>query len=362
MRKGMRYEVWGMGCKLSAISYQLSAFRNLFLCAVKRLFTSLNSLFTTYCSLLTFHVSPLTVLFLASYLMPHASSAQNVSATLDREKILLGEQVTLELKAENINAQVSPVISWFSFPDTINHIEVVKRLPVDTVSMNGTTSYIQSLTLTSFDSGDWKLPPLYAVLQRDDGGRKDTLRTNEITLEVLPVDVSNLQQYHPMKDIIDVDVQPDYLLMAGIVSGILIVSAVIWFLLKKKKTKPSLQPVAAQSLFETAMSQLDRLRKENPPAQAFYNRLDDICRIFIQSQLHVRAMQLTSDELMIQLNVYIQPEARVSFYQLLRLISAVKFAKYQPAEEQKEADIKTAKEAVEHIYYNLQRNLTRHAH
>ena len=72
-------------------------------------------------------------------------------------------------------------------------------------------------------------------------------------------------------------------------------------------------------------------------------------------------MQLTGDELMIQLNVYMQPESRVSFYQLLRLIIAVKFARYQPDEAQKMADIKTAKEAIEHIYINLQHNLTQHA-
>ena len=109
------------------------------------------------------------------------------------------------------------------------------------------------------------------------------------------------------------------------------------------------------------MSQLDRLQKENPPVQTFYNRLDEICRTFIQNQLHIRAMQLTSDELMVQLNVYMQPESRVSFYQLLRLISAVKFAKYQPDEAQKTTGVKTAKEAIEHIYYNLQRNLAQHA-
>ena len=335
MIKGVRNKIWKVKFELQSLINKLKEWR----------------LQLIVCSLL-----------IASSFISLSSLAQSVSATLDREKILLGEQVTVELKAENINPQTSPLVSWFSFPDTINHIEVVKRLPVDTVSANGTTSYVQNITITSFDSGDWKLPLLYVILQRSEDGKKDTLRTINITLQVLPVDISSLRDYHPMKDIIDVDVEPDYLMMAGIALGIIIFIAIIWYLLKKKKeVKPTLQPVAAQSLFETAMTQLEKLQKENPPIPSFYNRLHDICRTFIQNQLHIRAMQLTTDELMIQLNVYIQPEARASFYQLLRLISAVKFAKYQPADTQKEADIRTAKEAIEHIYYNLQRNLAHHA-
>ena len=273
----------------------------------------------------------------------------------------MGEQITLELKAENINTSSFPILAWFFLPDTINHIEVVKRSPIDTLVVNGATSNVQNITLTSFDSGDWKLPPLYVLLQNSDN-KKDTLTANELTIEVLPVDVSNLQEYHPMKDIIDVDVQPDYLPIAGAILLVLSVGIVVWyFFFRKKKEKLVLQPVAVRSLFETTIEQLEKLQRDNPPAQTFYTKLDEICRTFFQNQLHIRALQLTSDELMVQLNVYIRQEARVYFYQLLRLISAVKFAKYQPAEAQKAADISAAKEAVEHIYYHLQRNFTQHA-
>lgn len=307
------------------------------------------------------HYYPKISLLFVSFLVANFSFSQTVSASLDRDKILLGEQVTVELKAENINTQSFPILAWFSLPDTSHHIEVVKRSPIDTVVVNGSTSYVQNITLTSFDSGDWKLPPLFVILQNSNK-KNDTLKANELSLEVLPVDVTDMQEYHPMKDIINVDVQPDYLSVAGIVLLVLLAGIAVWyFFFRKKKEKTVLQPVAARSLFETTIEQLEKLQKENPPAQAFYTRLDEICRAFFQNQLHMRAMQLTSDEMMIQLNVYIQQESRTSFYQLLRLISAVKFAKYQPGEVQKTADINTAKEAVEHIYYHLQRNLAQHA-
>ena len=286
--------------------------------------------------------------------------SQTVSATIDRDKILLGEQITLELKAENINPQTAPVVAWFSMPDTSHHIEVVKRFPIDTISVNGTLSYTQNIVVTSFDSGNWQLPSLFVALQIGEA-KKDSLFTNAILIEVLPVDISNMQQYHGMKDIIDVAVKPDYLLFAGIVLLLAAAGAALWyFFFRKKKTGPALTPVAAKSLFETALEQLDNLGKTNPPSPEFYLRLDQICRLYLQNQLHIRALQLTSDELMVQMNVYLLPEVRTQFYQLLRLISTVKFAQYKPDEQRKPADITTAKEAIEHIFYNLQRSALHH--
>ena len=341
MRKeSVRYAVWSVKCKLSAISCKPLAFS-----------------FQRFAFRLFF-------LLLASYLIPHTLHAQSVSATVDRDKILLGEQITLELKAEGINTQTAPLAGWFLLPDTINHIEVVKRSPIDTLIINGAASYTQTVTLTSFDSGNWQLPSLPLLLQHYEDGKKDTLLTSALTIEVLPVDIDKLQQYHPLKDIIDVEVKPNYWLIAGIVLfALAAIGLAVWFffLRKKKEQKPVLNPVMARSLFETTIEQLDKLQKEAPDAQIFYTKLDDICRNFIHNQLHIRALQLTNDELMVQLNVYMQPEARTSFYQLLRLINVVKFARYGPDEAQKSADINTAKEAVQHIYYHVQRSLTPHA-
>ena len=285
--------------------------------------------------------------------------SQSASASLDRDKIVLGEQVTLELKADNINLQTSPLIKWFLLRDTGNHIEVVKRSPIDTLAVNGTLSYTQNITITSFDSGNWKLPLLQIIVQRD-GTKKDTLKANELALQVLPVDVSNLQQYHPMKDIIDVEVKPDYSFIFYTIALVILLAVILWFFLRKKK-KPAVKFVPAQSIFETAIRQLEMLEADNPPTGVFYARLDDICRYFIQHQSGIHALQLTSDELMVQLNAHLPGEARTQFYQLLRLISAVKFAKYQPDELQKSAAIITAKETVHHIYHHTQRSLLQHA-
>lgn len=297
-----------------------------------------------------------------SLLLVSSCFSQSVSATIDRDKIVLGEQITLELKAEGINPQTAPLMRWFAIPDTANHIEVVKRSAIDTIGVNGTLSYMQTVTLTSFDSGSWQLPPLFVLLQKNDG-KADSLFASKLTLQVLPVDISNLKDYHPIKDIIEVEVKPDYLLIALVVTLVIFSCIAMYFIFFKKKQKqtPAAPLVAARPLYETAIEQLNLLQKQAPPSLIFYTKMDEICRAFLQQQLNIRALQSTSDELMLQLNPYLQGDQRTQFYQLLRLMNAVKFAKYNPEESQKIADINTAKQGIQNIYHRLQSHASQHA-
>ncbi len=298
------------------------------------------------------------VLFLLSctFLSFTSASAQQVSASIDRDKILLGEQITLQLKAEDIRTEDNPIVAWFNLPDTINHLEVVKRSPIDTVDVDGTTTYIQNITITSFDSGRWMLPALQLKLQNNN----TALSTASYAIDVLTVDVSNLQQYHEMKDIIQVEVKTDWLRIAIFAALLIAMAVFIYYLTKRKKVKPAAkQPVAKPSLFEDTIAKLEALQKENLPPTVFYTRLDTICRSYLQEQLYIRALHLTQDELTQQLNVHLQQQdVRIAFYQLLRLINAVKFARYTPQAAQQTESINTAKATVQYIHYQLQRTTT----
>lgn len=296
---------------------------------------------------------------LTGLLLCSATQAQRVSATIDRDKILLGEQITLQVKAEGIRRQDNPVAVWFNLPDTINHLEIVKRLPIDTLEAGSATTYVQNIIITSFDSGQWVLPAMQLQLQNN-----STLYSTEaFTIDVLPVDVSDLQQYHEMKDILAVEVTTDW--WRVFVFALLLVAAVIliYYFTKRRRVKPAKkQPIAKPSLFEDTIARLEALEKETLPPTVFYARLDVICRQYLQEQLYIRALHLTQDELTQQLNVYLQQqEVRTSFYQLLRLMSAVKFAKYAPPAAQQTGSIHTAKATVQYIHYQLQRTTQQHA-
>jgi len=279
-------------------------------------------------------------------------NAQKISASLDRNKILLSEQVILQLKAEDINAGTTFIQDWFVIDDTADHVQVVKADPVDTIEVNGLTTYLQKITITSFDSGKCIIAPMSIVLQNRTTGKKTAYKTDSVFLEVLPVDVSSMIDYHDIKDILEVEAKTDYTLYVIIGLSVIILLVVLWFLnkyFKKKKIQP--QKIAYKgTALETALEQIKELQRQSLAAKLFYTELTDILKKYFQQQLNVSTSQATSDELMIMLVVYLQDEKkRTAFYQLLRLTDAVKFAKYLPSVTQNEEAVETAITSLQHI-------------
>jgi len=282
--------------------------------------------------------------------------AQSASATIDRNKILLGEQVNLQLKAEDINTRMFFLQDWFSIPDSISHIQVVKRSAIDTINVGGVTTFTQMLTITSFDSGKWKLGPLQLIMQDRTTGNQTVLQTDSVVLEVLPVDVSNMQNYHDVKDILDVEVKPNYWLYVAIAASAIVLIILIWLMVKgsKKKKVDLPKPAYKGTPLEHALQQIKELEGEDLPAKQqvklFYTRLSGILRNYFNDRFNVHSSHATSDELMVLLSVYLQDEKyRTEFYQLLRLSDAVKFAKYIPSTEQNEKAVKKAIETLQHV-------------
>jgi LPXTG-motif cell wall-anchored protein len=303
-------------------------------------------------------IGVLTTLYL---LLTTFCFSQTISSSFDRDKILIGEQVTLQLKAD-VNERNYSLVSWFNFPDTVNHVEVVKRGNIDTVEAGGSISYIQNITITSFDSGLWNLPLFQIVLQDLSSKKQVSFKADTIALQVLPVDVSNLQDYHDIKTIIDVPVQNNtWMIVAIIVSAIILIILLILFFRKRKKKKVDAPQKLAYkgSPKDWAMEQLDALQKEDliskNQTKLFYTKLDEIYRTYFSMELNINALQLTGDELMIKLKIYLAKEnVRTKFYQLMRLSDAVKFAKYIPENSENNEAVSTARETIQFTESEIQ--------
>jgi hypothetical protein len=178
------------------------------------------------------------LIFLSFYSIFSLNSfAQKFSASIDRDKIVLGEQVILRLKLDGFNTRTSFIKEWQTLADSANHIQVVKRDNTDTVEVIGLTSYVQNITITSFDSGRWVIPIQPLIIQDDSTGKQTILKADTLFLQVLPVDVSGLKDYHDVKDIIDVPLEENYWFI--IISAIIaIVIVILLVLILKRKKKP----------------------------------------------------------------------------------------------------------------------------
>jgi hypothetical protein len=280
----------------------------------------------------------IVLLLLISSIITSAVKAQMVKAEADRDKILIGEQIKLKLSLQTDR----PPSTWFQFPDSIDHLEVVKRGKIDTILNGRYTNFVQTITITSFDSGTWQFPALQIA--------SVSQPTNPITIDVLPVDVSKLQDYHDIKEIEEVKQENDPVIIGIIIAlTILSVIVVIWLIRRKKKLvieAPVLK--GNQSPLQWALSELDNLQQQslykNNRVKKHYSELTNISKTFFHMLLKQPSLHQTTDEWMINLKaIPLNDESKTSFLQLLRLADAVKFAKYQPPMEENEQSVPTTK-------------------
>lgn len=264
--------------------------------------------------------------------------SQTPKAGVDRDKVFIGEQINLKLAIEGGKAGMS----WFSFPDSLNHFEIIKRGKIDTVLNGSTTNYYQLITITSFDSGRWEFPSLFVP------GLSQP--TPPITIDVLPVDVSQMQDYNDIKDIEEVKQENDWLLVSIIaVITLLSIGMLWWIFSKKRKVQVIRQPTFGDlSPLQWALAELEKLRSGNltTPTEVkyFYSSLTDISRTFFYRQLQQNSLQQTTDEWMVILqSLSVDNETKTSFFQVLRLADTVKFAKYLPHARDNETSVEVIK-------------------
>ena len=105
-----------------------------------------------------FFAQPHKVFFLFFlFFPPLISTAQNkvtIKSGVDKNKIVIGEQIHLALEAD---FPLQEPMRFFTI-DSIPHFEILERKKIDTLDDREGIKLSQSLTLTSFDSGHWVIP------------------------------------------------------------------------------------------------------------------------------------------------------------------------------------------------------------
>src|SRR5689334_19207426 len=134
-------------------------------------------------------------LFLSFFLSALASIAQiklTIKSVIDKNKIVIGEQIHLSLEAD---FPVQEPMRFFTI-DSIPHFEILERKKIDTVDYREGIKLSQSLTLTSFDSGRWVIPSFELPSDKP-------MYTDSMAVDVgfSPFDPN--QDYHDIKDVID---------------------------------------------------------------------------------------------------------------------------------------------------------------
>src|SRR5882724_8788486 len=136
-----------------------------------------------------------TILFLVQTLFCFSQIASGAKATADRNQILIGEPIQLTIET---TAPAGAKINWFS-PDSIPHFEFIEKGKIDSADTAAGKIYRQHLVITSFDSGSHIIPAFQIFVNN----KKQF--TDSIRIEVGFSKFNPQQDYHDIKDIIDVE-------------------------------------------------------------------------------------------------------------------------------------------------------------
>ena len=285
------------------------------------------------------------VLILLSCLV-NLCTAQGISvhASIDRDRILIGEPIELKLEARVPNG-ASPV--WFPL-DSLPHFEFIDTGKIDSTVTQESTTYRQVLSVTSFDSGRWVIPALSLQMN----GRY--YLTDSLPVSVAFSNFDPNQDYHDIKDILDV-YNPAVRYINWVLAAITFISLLgfIYFLRKSRlSSKHVIKTFKTSDPFTEAMESLELLRKEHLPEKGevklYYTRLNDVIRKFISRKMGFATMEKTNEELILQVKQTGVPhDDLIRLAQVLRMSDAVKFAKYIPASEDNEHSMKTTETSVQ---------------
>ena len=258
-----------------------------------------------------------------------------------RDSILIGDQMLYgaDLPAVPIGTTLELPSLEGAVPPEVN---ILGEWRLDTLQGSGKAPLQDvraSLTLTSFDEGEYLLPPFSVVRHLPDGST-DTLHFEgkDILVCTMPVDTATFK-IKPIKEQMNypvtfAEIAPwlgGAVALAGLVAGLVLLGK------RLKRKKAELAHVDPPHII--ALRKLDAYRGDKfwAPAKQkfFYSGVTDALREYIAARYAVGAMEMTTAELMDSLkDVEMQQDLKQELQELLERADYVKFAKYVASEQE----------------------------
>jgi len=265
-----------------------------------------------------------------------------VTAKVDTTSIRIGEQFELKIEVSDTTSVIIPKLG------KLTGLEIVEEDKIDTIKNRLLKRYV----LTGFDSGAYYIPQQQIFI------RNQAFLTDSILINVATVPIDTIKQkMFPIKSIqgepyVFDDFKP-YLIW--VLLGLLLIGLVLYFILKKKKIEEQEEVIPLLPPYEEALEKLKaldhKLLWQNNKIKQYYSELTEIIREYIEKELKVPALEITSDELISYLRDFKDAEtldfSKETFEKLKALLQEadlVKFAKSKPLSHEIEEDRKDAEE------------------
>ena len=277
--------------------------------------------------------------------------AQEVKVATSTKNIKIGEQIEYKISVQ------APADATVLFPEgqTFGALEMVKTNPTDTLKESGKFRLEKAYYLTQFDEGKYTIPQQKIQISHKD------FYTDSLLVEVHNVAVDTLKQpLYDAKPIAEVTSPSSSHLWLWIVLGIvafLLTAAALYFFVFRKKKLSAEEERKKLPPFERAIQDLKDLQNSKylieSQHKAYYTRLTDIVKEYLEDEVHILAKESTTDELLAKINnlqktgkLYLSTETINNLKRVLQNADLVKFAKSKPSDNNAEYDRETIENVV----------------
>ena len=277
--------------------------------------------------------------------------AQEVKVATSTKNIKIGEQIEYKISVQ------APADAVVVFPEgqTFGALEMVKTNPTDTLKEKGKFRLEKAYYLTQFDEGKYTIPQQKIQISHKD------FYTDSLLVEVHNVAVDTLKQpLYDAKPIAEVTSPSSSHLWLWIVLGIvalLLTAAALYFFVFRKKKLSAEEERKKLPPFERAIQDLKDLQNSKylieSKHKAYYTRLTDIVKEYLEDEVHILAKESTTDELLAKINnlqktgkLYLSTETINNLKRVLQNADLVKFAKSKPSDNNAEYDRETIENVV----------------
>lgn len=288
------------------------------------------------------YISPITL-----------SIAQNVTITslFDSSRIYIGDQIKYTFIVEKpANLKLTLPI----FRDTLcKNIEIISGPRIDSsAAQSNRIKIIHKYLITSFDSGHYKVRPVFAEAKNEGGLKR--YYSDYSMLEVMRVKIAPVDTTSKIFDIIKPYKAPVTIgevlpwILVSILTGALIWAAIRFFRKFKKSGTEAEVFIPSEPAHVIALRELEKLKNEElwqkGEVKRYYTMLTEILRQYLEHRFRVFSLELTTAETLEAL-------VRTGFkkngsYNELKIVltgaDLVKFAKYNPLASENESHFQSS--------------------
>lgn len=277
-----------------------------------------------------------------------AEAAITVESKVDRATILIGDRIIYSV---TVQRSADVVVEMPSLGANLGMFEIRDYEVKEPVKKGNLITEQTQYVISTFETGDFEIPPLTIRYRTAADTTKRELRTEPIKITVKSLNPDQAGDIRDIKPPLEIPRDWGRVVRQvgwGLLGVLLIVGGILVYLrYRKGKGLLPRREKPPRLAHEVALEQLDALVRsgllESGKVKQFYSELSEIIRRYIEGRFFVAALEMTTRQLLEGLEeAALGLQERELLKELLELSDLVKFAKYLPAGEEHERAVQGA--------------------